>query len=126
MFYGRQGKKSKKMNKVLFIILYIFLPSFLCAQNVFKTPSGNRYHLSNCRTVKNVSQEITKAEARKIGLTPCAVCKPENIYAGTEPVVHKAKGEGTSVQCRGLTKAKKRCLHMTKIGNGFCFQHQPG
>lgn len=94
-------------------------------QTFFKTPSGARYHLSNCSMVKNVSQEISADEARKLGLTPCMLCHPADIYAGSVPVVHKAKGEGESVQCMGITKAGTRCRHQTKIGNGYCFQHQP-
>jgi hypothetical protein len=38
------------------------------------------------------------------------------------------KDQGTkqaTTQCLGKTKAGKRCEHMTKIANGYCFQHQP-
>ena len=35
-----------------------------------------------------------------------------------------AKGYVT-VQCKGLTKSGTRCKHMTRIANGYCFQHQP-
>lgn len=97
----------------------------VAAQNFFKTPSGARYHLSNCSTVKNVSQEITATEARELGLTPCLRCHPEDIYSISVPFVHKAKGEGQGSRCLGTTKAGNRCLHMTKIGNQYCFQHQP-
>jgi hypothetical protein len=35
------------------------------AQIVYKTPSGSKYHLSNCRMVKNVSQKLSLADAAK-------------------------------------------------------------
>jgi len=76
--------------------------------------------------VKNVSQKISNEEARKLGLGPCAICQPENIYATAAPAIHKANGERTSAQCMGLTKAKTRRLHKTRISNGYCFQQQPG
>jgi Family of unknown function (DUF5763) len=113
--------------KVLFQFTVCLLLSIAVkSQVVFKTPSGNKYHLSSCRMVKNVSEEITAAKAREMGLAPCKICKPENIYGSAAPVVHKAQGQDKGVQCRGLTKSGKRCRHFTKIGNGYCFQHQPG
>lgn len=108
------------MLKLIFILL---LPLSLKTQTVYITPSGNKYHLATCRTVKNVSKEITVSEAIKLGLQPCKICKPINIYASTSPI-GKAKGVGTSVQCMGITKTGARCRHMTRIGNGYCFQHQ--
>lgn len=108
-------------------LLVIFSSLVVCAdsQTVFKTPSGARYHLSNCKTVKNVSKEISMAEAVELGLTPCKICKPINFYESDLPVENKARGESTTVQCQGRTKAGSRCKHRTSIGNGYCFQHQP-
>lgn len=74
--------------------------------------------------VKNVSEQITVSQARELGLQPCKICRPQNIYA-TSPTTNKAQGEGTTVQCSGTTKAGTRCKHMTRIANGYCFQHQP-
>lgn len=105
--------------------ILVFLVSISSkAQRVFKTPSGAKYHLATCRTVKNVSEEITIGKAMELGLQPCKICQPENID-GLEPVDHKAQGQKKStLQCKGLTKAGTRCKHMTSIGNGYCFQHQ--
>ena len=75
--------------------------------------------------VKNVSEEISTAKAIELGLQPCKICNPENIYAAGTPVVHKAQGQTNTAQCKGMTKAGTRCKHMTRIGNGYCFQHQP-
>ncbi len=93
------------------------------AQAVYKTPSGKKYHLASCRMVKNVSEEITVAKAKELGLEPCKICNPATSY-GT-PTVKKAQGENETVQCKGYTKSGNRCKHMTRIANGYCFQHQP-
>jgi hypothetical protein len=108
---------------ILVLFSFVFAIS-LSAQTVFKTPSGAKYHLASCRMVKNVSEEITINKAKELGLQPCKICKPENIYQ-QGVVVHKAHGQNKTVQCRGFTKAGTRCKHMTSIANGFCYQHQP-
>jgi len=109
-------------------ILALLLLSFsLQAQTVYKTPSGAKYHLATCHMVKNVSEQITISQAKDLGLEPCKICKPQNINApGSSPSSNKAKGAGETVQCKGTTKAGTRCKHMTRIANGYCFQHQPG
>jgi hypothetical protein len=110
------------MVKIFFLL---FLSLSLQAQTVYKTPTGAKYHLSNCRTVKNVSERVTIEQAKKLGLQPCKVCNPINIYGNQLPV-KKAQGQKeATVQCRGITKAGTRCRHKTSIGNGYCFQHTP-
>ncbi len=106
----------------LLILLILSLPAG--AQTVFKTPSGGKYHLASCRMVKNTSEEITVNKAMELGLQPCKICKPGNIYASPSPV-KKAQGQDITVQCKGYTKSGTRCKHMTKIANGYCYQHQP-
>ena len=95
------------------------------AQTVYKTPSGEKYHLGTCRMVKNVSTEVSVEEAKKLGLQPCKICNPQNIYAAYEKPSAKAQGQASTTQCKGLTKAGTRCKHMTAIANGYCYQHQP-
>src|SRR5436190_4863383 len=90
------------------------------SQNVFKTPSGSKYHLYNCRMVKNVSEEITRQQARDLGLQSCKICMPQNIYTSGTTAPHKAQGENTTVRCKGYTKSGTRCKHMTSIANGYC------
>jgi hypothetical protein len=108
---------------MLKLLLLLFLPLSIRAQTVFKTPSGAKYHLASCGMVKNVSEEITVRKAKELGLLPCKICNPQNIYAaGVTP--HKAQGQNTTVQCKGFTKAGSRCKHMTSIANGYCYQHQ--
>jgi hypothetical protein len=107
------------------LLIAILISLSAKAQTVYKTPSGQKYHLATCRTVKNVSEEITVAEAKELGLEPCKICKPQNIYASGSPATKKAHGQNTTTQCKGITKAGSRCRHMTRIANGYCFQHQP-
>jgi hypothetical protein len=111
---------------ILRFLPFLLLCIQLHAQDIYKTPSGTKYHLASCRMVKNVSEKITVQEAQEQGLQPCKICNPHNIYADRPGPVNKAKGEGASVQCKGITKSGTRCKHMTKIANGYCFQHQPG
>jgi hypothetical protein len=111
----------------MFRILPLLLLSFsLKAQFVYKTPSGAKYHLASCRMVKNTSVKITVEQAIDLGLTPCKICQPglQNNNGSSSP--GHAQGQGQSVQCKGTTKAGTRCRHMTRIANGYCFQHQPG
>ena len=110
--------------KLIISFLFTAISIFAEAQTVFKTPSGQKYHLATCRMVKNVSQEITVREAKELGLQPCKICNPQNIYSGSQ-APHKAQGENLTVQCKGYTKAGTRCKHKTSIANGYCYQHQP-
>ncbi len=104
-------------------ILLIF--SLQSAGQVFyKTPSGKKYHTDSCRMVNNFSEAITIEKARQLGLQPCLICRPQNIYNGSTTTT-KPSGLATTVQCKGKTKAGTRCRHMTRIANGFCYQHQP-
>jgi hypothetical protein len=112
------------MRKILPFLIVLFFSFSSKAQVVYKTPSGEKYHLATCQMVKNVSEQITVAKAKELGLEPCKICKPQNIYTSGYQT-NKAQGQGTTVQCRGITKAGTRCKHMTRIGNGYCFQHQP-
>jgi Family of unknown function (DUF5763) len=109
---------------MLKILALLLLSISLKSQAVYKTPSGTKYHLAGCRMVKNVSEQITINRAIELGLEPCKICKPPIIYSSAIST-NKAQGVGETVQCKGFTKAGTRCKHMTRIGNGYCFQHQP-
>jgi hypothetical protein len=114
-------------NRRCFVLFFFLLISVtLKAQQVYKTPSGTKYHLASCHTVKNVSEVITKSKAIELGLQPCKICKPQNFYAlGVTPLINKAQGKDETVQCKGITKSGSRCRHKTRIANGYCFQHNP-
>ncbi|MEG0308761.1 MAG: ComEC/Rec2 family competence protein [Clostridium sp.] len=40
------------------------------------TTSGTKYHLSSCRTIKQVKEEVTREAAEAKGYGPCGVCHP--------------------------------------------------
>lgn len=95
---------------------------------VYKTPSGDRYHLATCNHVNNVSTKLTLEDAvNKFGLTPCKICKPPLLGISVPPDIGEGKPVGicNSTQCNGLTKQNLRCKHRTKMCNGYCFQHNP-
>ena len=111
-----------------FIFIFILVQAFglnAYAQDVFKTPSGKKYHLASCRMVENVSEKISVEQAAKLGLQPCRICQPQAV-PNQLPVSKEGKGQSSTVQCKGKTKAGNRCRHKTRIANGFCYQHQPG
>ncbi|AUP79233.1 hypothetical protein C1H87_11165 [Flavivirga eckloniae] len=109
----------------------IFFVSFVLyinvnAQNIYKTPSGERYHLSSCRMVENVSKKLLGNEdISKYRLTPCKICKPPSInnYVSSYNASNKAVGTSSSVRCKGYTQKGTRCKHKTKLANGYCYQH---
>lgn len=109
---------------MLRLLILLLLTTTVKAQDVYKTPSGAKYHLATCRMVKNVSEKITLAEAAKLGLAPCKICAPDWV-AGALQKPKNTQGQSGTVQCSGYTKAGNRCKHMTGIGNGYCYQHQP-
>jgi len=53
------------MKLIISIIAFLLLLSISAkSQTVYKTPSGQKYHLATCRMVKNVSEEITVGKAK--------------------------------------------------------------
>lgn len=109
--------------RTLILFFLIVTGTAVKAQVVYKTPSGHKYHLANCRMVKNASAKIDLADALAEGLGPCLICKPATV-AASQPL-KSTSGESTTSQCKGFTKAGTRCRHRTSIGNGYCYQHQP-
>jgi hypothetical protein len=111
-----------------FVLVFLFLVvSFQCdAQDVYKTPSGKRYHLSSCRMVENVSSKLVGLNTIAASkLTPCKICKPppkSKLQKRLNPE-DKSVGISVSVRCKGYTKKGTRCKHQTKLANGYCFQH---
>jgi len=114
------------MKQLVFILICFFSLSAV-AQNVYKTPSGKKYHLSSCRMVENVSEKLTSNKIAQYHLTACKICKPPVVsatgYSSSLNAKNKAVGTSISVRCKGKTKKGTRCKHKTKIANGYCFQH---
>jgi uncharacterized lipoprotein NlpE involved in copper resistance len=113
------------MRTAFFLILLLLLGANNKAQDVYKTPSGAKYHLASCHMAKNVSEKITRSKAVDLGLQPCSICKPRTESAQGLLSTKKAQGQDETVQCRGVTKSGTRCRHRTRIANGYCFQHNP-
>jgi hypothetical protein len=111
----------KRHFAVLLIVLSTAL--FSKAQDVFKTPSGSKYHQESCRMVKNVSEKVSLEQAHSAGLTPCKICKPAQAALPLKSS-KETKGEASSAQCKGITRKGTRCLHRTRIGDGYCYQHK--
>lgn len=108
------------------VSIFLLLAFNIKAQKVYKTPSGTKYHLATCRMVDNVSTSLTIESALEIGLAPCKICKPPMVQALSSSQADKSNGTAKkTVQCKGYTKSGTRCKHMTSIGNGYCFQHNP-
>jgi Family of unknown function (DUF5763) len=112
------------MRRITCILILLFFSLQSGGQVFYKTPSGKKYHTDSCRMVNNFSEAITIEKARQLGLQPCLICRPLNIYNGST-TASKTSGQAASVQCKGKTKAGTRCRHMTRIANGYCYQHQP-
>ena len=77
----------KHFSKIILILVLLGFPVFaqeqptLPVETVYITTSGSgkRYHLEDCRTLKNsTKKEIVKSEAKRQGYTPCGICKPED------------------------------------------------
>ena len=112
--------------KTIFLYLFILLSVAVKAQEVYKTPSGKKYHVGSCRMVNNVSEKVTINQALKLGLVPCKICNPPVMANQQGFISNTVNGESLrTVQCKGMTKKGIRCRHMTSIANGYCFQHNP-
>jgi len=107
------------MKAIICILLFISFSSF--GQSLYKTPSGSKYHLGNCRMVKNVSSKIDIETAKR--MSACKICKPPSFGKITYSSSNKAKGKSKSTQCTARTKKGTRCKHMTSISGGRCYQH---
>lgn len=111
---------------IICILIGLFYCSTLTGQDLYKTPSGERYHKASCHMVENVSAKLVDENAIfAAGLTPCKICEPPKINAIQYGISSEDKsvGQGDSVQCKGLTQKGQRCLHKTRLGNGYCYQH---
>jgi hypothetical protein len=115
-----------KTTKLALFLCILFLPFAGKGQDVYKTPSGKKYHLSSCRMVENVSKKLVDgAAASRYHLTPCKICKPPqpSRLQASYSTANKAVGTSQSVQCKGRTQKGTRCKHETTLANAYCYQH---
>ena len=118
----------KKTNMKYFLLLFFLVLSHkTIAQEVYKTPSGKKYHLASCRMVENVSKQLLGVDQiSKFKLTPCKICNPPLVIKNKSNInnsTNKAVGEAESVRCKGTTQKGTRCKHKTRLANGYCYQH---
>lgn len=112
------------------------------SQKVYITRTGEKYHTSSCRYIKQSGKAIELKEAAK-SYDPCSVCKPPKVGSNSTnnegvsipepdnaskkaPKVETEKKNppvARSVQCSGTTKAGNRCKRKTTAANGRCYQH---
>ncbi|WP_034981887.1 hypothetical protein [Epilithonimonas tenax] len=111
--------------KSISFLCFLFSFIFVSAQTVFHTPNGQKYHTENCRMVKNVSNKTALHAALEKGLSACKICQPVSNFSISNSAKKKPSGTKATIQCKGNTKKGSQCQHMTAIGNGYCFQHQP-
>ena len=45
-------------------------------KEIYKTETGEKYHLKDCRYLRKSKFATTLSEAKAAGLGPCSVCKP--------------------------------------------------
>ncbi|RKE91920.1 DUF5763 domain-containing protein [Ichthyenterobacterium magnum] len=116
---------NHKLSYCLALFFLLVVSSKVNAQSFYKTPSGEKYHLSSCRMVENVSKKLSDNDISKYGLTPCKICKPPIVKSITNSFskANKAVGISNTVQCKGKTKKGIRCKHKTSLANGYCYQH---
>ncbi|WP_040559242.1 hypothetical protein U8527_07870 [Kordia algicida OT-1] len=74
--------------KKRFLLFFLLIQTlYVIAQDVYKTPSGARYHLSSCRMVENVSSKLVGLDAINTSkLTPCKICKPTTKKSITKTI----------------------------------------
>lgn len=121
----RTNLKKITNNSIKFLLIFLLVFE-VHGQEVYKTPSGKKYHLSSCRMVENVSRKLVNNDViSDYNLQPCKICNPpifSNLVNGLSSN-NKATGESISVQCKGKTQKGTRCKHVTKLANGYCYQH---
>lgn len=83
--------KRKHFLTFILVLVLGFISNFAQAQTVYVTTSGKKYHMKNCTSVKEGKTGLDLAEAKKKGLTPCAVCQPDVKKEGAAPKAAPAK-----------------------------------
>lgn len=65
-----------KQMRLFFLIFATALTCNGIAQTVYTTKTGEKYHKSNCRYLKQSKKETTIKKAKAQGYQACKVCKP--------------------------------------------------
>ncbi len=103
---------SAKGLKFIFITLFLVV-GLRCqsqVQQVYITQTGEKYHTSSCRYLKESKIETTLEKALESGYEACKVCKPNTVNSinSTNDTILTLKAnapkKSQSVQCSGKTK----------------------
>ncbi len=117
----------------LILIFILVSAGWADTQTVYKTRTGEKYHIQKCQYVRNGAQAITMEMAGNLGLIACKVCKPGD--SKRSQLISPAPSSATSstatlrqvaVQCKGKTRKGLRCKRKTRNANAYCYQHVPG
>lgn len=71
--------KQRNLFTFVFFIVFAMMSHLASAQTVYVTENGKKYHKKNCTLVNEGKKGIELAEAKKKGLEPCGVCKPDAV-----------------------------------------------
>jgi hypothetical protein len=123
-----------KAVRLLLFILSVTFAANLSAQTVYTTKTGEKYHKSDCRYLKNSKKEYSLEKAQSLGYSACSVCKPTtnntkatkqtlNNNTTTVTTTTTTSTKATATQCTGKTQSGTRCKRKTKNANGRCYQH---
>ncbi len=114
----------KLLKHHILIIVITFFVVNIHAQKVYVTKTGEKYHKSNCRYLKQSKKEIKLKDAVNTGYEACKVCKPvKKVTVNNNSTRSTTTTKSTATQCTGRTKSGKRCKRKTKSANGRCYQH---
>ncbi|MBR1437784.1 MAG: hypothetical protein IJ587_04530 [Synergistaceae bacterium] len=67
-------RRLRRLTAALLLVLVI--GGIAWAYDVVVTASGKKYHKPTCKMVKQVSRTLNVRDAKRLGYTPCKVCKP--------------------------------------------------
>jgi hypothetical protein len=105
---------------------------------VYVTPTGSRYHLSNCRYLGERFTTVLLRDVDEKGYQACSYCMPPlstpinksqdtvviDKYVEQKDAVTFIEGKQTLVQCTGITKKGVQCSRKVKSPDHKCFQHK--
>ena len=70
--------KTRNIVTAFVFAIGLLLTNLSFAQTVYATEKGKKFHKKNCSIVNEGKKGMELAEAKKLGLEPCAVCKPDS------------------------------------------------
>ena len=70
--------KTRNIVTAFVFAIGLLLANLSFAQTVYSTEKGKKFHKKNCSVVNEGKKGMELAEAKKLGLEPCSVCKPDS------------------------------------------------